>query len=279
VCGASRDLSFEGRAMVSKGRASRAIAWPRSSSLSRRRELPLEHEQVRRRELPDGTRRVAVAVTERLMTGPLQKRAVVVLALAALLVGACKVASPAASTGSTEPGPSLPGTLGHFDNGGFSFDYPATWRTLSGLYDEGFANEVDAVLGTGDWRTGCIQTTYPDGHGGGSCTGDTFVVSAGRIVVKVWRRVGGPADMCRADVGVNATLGPNAVLRTGSDSAPVWEIREPGGQFGWSYNVFIEAHTDGASGVAAAEAVIASFRWAAGRTNGGCYQMDTPSPS
>ena len=86
-------------------------------------------------------------------------------------------------------------------------------------------------------------------------------------------------DACRADVTANATLGPNAVLRTGSDSAPVWEIREPGGQFGWGYNVFIEAHTDGASGVAAAEAVVASFRWAAGRTNGSCYQMDTPSAS
>jgi hypothetical protein len=207
------------------------------------------------------------------------RRAIVGVAVVALVVGACTTASPGTSSGSAEPAPSLPGTPGHFDNGDFSFDYPASWRALSGPYDEGFANEVDVVLGTGVWRTGCTQTTYPDGHGGGSCTGDAFDVSGGRVVVKVWRRVGGPADECRADVSANATLGPNAVLRTGSDSAPVWEIREPGGQFGWGYNVFIEAHTDGASGVAAAEAVVASFRWAAGRTNGGCFQMDTPSSS
>ncbi len=196
-----------------------------------------------------------------------------------VLVGACAAGSPAASTGSAEPGAPLPGTPGHFDNGDFSFDYPATWRTLSGLYFEGLANEVDAVLWTGGWRTGCTQTMYPNGNGGGSCGGDSFDVSGGRIVVKVWRRVGGPADICGPDVAANATLGPNAVLRTGPDQAAVWEIREPGGQFGWSYNVFVEAHSEDASGLAAAEAVVASFRWAAGRTSGGCYQMDTSAPT
>ena len=201
------------------------------------------------------------------------RRAIAVMAVVALLAGACT------SSSGSMPAPNLPGTSGHFDNGDFSFDYPPTWKPLAGLYYEGMANEVDIVLGTGTWRTGCTQTTYPDGNGGGSCTGDAFDVSGGRVVAKVWRRVGGPVDECRADVSANATLGPNAVLRTGSDSAPIWEIREPGGQFGWGYNVFIEAHSDGSSSLASAEAVVASFRWAAGRTNGGCYQMDTPSPS
>lgn len=183
--------------------------------------------------------------------------------------------------GSIDPGnplASFPGTAGHFDNGDFSFDYPAGWNALAGLYPEGMANEVDAVLGTGGWQTGCRSTEYPDGNGGGSCTGDAFEVLGGRVVVKVWRRVGGPADICEVGAGANATLGPNPVLRTGPDSAAVWEIREPGGQFGWSYNVFIEAHSDGALGLAAAEKVVSSFRWAASRSNGGCFQMDTPSP-
>jgi hypothetical protein len=186
------------------------------------------------------------------------------------------------SGGSIDPGnslPSLPGTPGHFDNGDFSFDYPAGWQTLAGTYLEGMANEVDAVLGTGGWQTGCRWTEYPDGRGGGSCTGDAFEVSGGRVVVKVWRRVGGPADLCGAGAGANATLGPNPVLQTGSDSAAVWEIREPGGQFGWAYNVFIEAHFDSATGLAVGEKVVASFRWSASRTHGGCVPMDTPGAS
>jgi hypothetical protein len=173
----------------------------------------------------------------------------------------------------------LPGSPGHFDNGDFTFDYPDNWRTLSGLYDETIVNEVDAVLGTGDWRTGCFETEYPDGHGSISCTGDTFVVTGGRVVVKVWRRVGGPVDTCGVDIGANATLGSNAVLRTGSDSDPRWEIRNPGQNFGWAYNVFVEAHVDRPAGLAAAEALVASFRFAPGRPSVSCYQMDTSPPS
>jgi hypothetical protein len=204
------------------------------------------------------------------------------VAASVVMFAGCGGGSSAASSGSappTGPEPSLPGTPGHFDNGDFSFDYPSAWRALSGVYYETIVNEVDAVLGTGDWRSGCFQTMYPDGHGSASCTGDSFDVSGGRVVVKIWRRVGGPADFCGAAASANATLGPNAVLKTGSSSETTWEIREPGGQFGWSYNVFVEAHTDDAAGLAAAGALVASFRWAPGRTNGGCYQLDTPSPS
>jgi hypothetical protein len=206
-------------------------------------------------------------------------------ALAVALVGVIAyttlpLVSPGSGVGTTaSAGPSIPGTAGHFDNGDFSFDYPSAWQTLSGQYDETIVNEVDAVLGTGSWRSGCLETMYPDGHGNASCTGDSFDVSGGRVVVKVWRQVGGPVDLCGAAASANATLGPNAVLETRSGSGATWEIREPGGQFGWGYNVFVEAHTDDAAGLAAARALVASFRWAPSRTNGGCYQPDTPSPS
>ena len=215
------------------------------------------------------------------------------VAASVVMFAGCGGGSSAASRGSappTGPEPSLPGTPGHFDNGDFSFDYPSAWRTLSGVYDddlevlsgvydETIVNEVDAVLGTGGWRSGCFQTMYPDGHGSESCTGDSSDVSGGRIVVKIWRQVGGPVNLCGPAASANATLGPNAVLKTASSSETTWEIREPGGQFGWGYNVFVEAHTDDAAGLAAAEALVASFRWAPGRTNGGCYQLDTSPPS
>jgi hypothetical protein len=202
-------------------------------------------------------------------------KAIAVAALCMLAVAACGFG------GSIDPGnplPTLPGTLGHFDNGDFSFDYPAGWAILASEYPEGMAVQVDAVLGTGGWQTGCRSTAYPNGNGGGSCTGDSFDVSGGRVVVKVWRRVGGPVDVCGVGAGANATLGPNPVLRTGPDSAAVWEIREPGGQFGWGYNVFMEAHSESPAGLAAGEKVAASFRWSASRKNGGCAPMDAPSP-
>jgi hypothetical protein len=184
--------------------------------------------------------------------------------------------------GSINPGdplPTLSGNPGHFDNGDFTFDYPAGWDILASQYPEGMAVQVDAVLGTGSWQTGCRSTAYPSGGGGGSCTGDVVDVSGGRVVVKVWRRVGGPVDICGAGASSNATFGPNAVLRSGRDSAAAWEIREPGGQFGWGGNLFIEGHSDGAAGLTAAEKIVASFRWSPGHTNGGCVHMDTPEAS
>jgi hypothetical protein len=187
--------------------------------------------------------------------------------LCALVVAACGFGG---SVDPANPLPTLPGTPGHFDNGDFSFDYPAGWDILASQYPEGLAVEVDAVLGTGAWQTGCRSIADPSGGGGGSCTGDTFDVSGGRVVVKVWRRVGGPVDICGAGASRNATFEPNAVLRSGPDAAAVWEIREPGGQFGWGYNVLVEAHSDGAAGLAAGEKIVASFRWSASRTNGGC---------
>lgn len=164
-------------------------------------------------------------------------------------------------------GPSLPGTPGHFDNGTFSFDYPTNWRTLSGEYYEGMVNRVYAVLGTGDWKTGCYVTS-----GGGACTGDTVDVLSGRIVVKVYEREGGPANMCGANSVANATLGPNEVSMSADGSATTWEIRMPGADFGWANNVFVEVWAGGAQQVTQAEALVASFRWAANVSNAGnCY--------
>lgn len=172
--------------------------------------------------------------------------------------------------------PSLPGTAGHFDNGRFSFDYPAGWTVLAGDYYEAMAYEVVAVLGTGVFRSGCTWT-----DNGAGCTGDAVDVNGGRVVVKIYERVGGPAPTCQGDVQANATLGPNAVqLTTGQGSALQWEIRLPGYEFGWPNNIFVEAWTSGDLSIAQVEALVASFRWASSVSNAGnCAPLDTPAPT
>lgn len=155
-------------------------------------------------------------------------------------------------------GPSLPGTAGRFDNGQFSFYYPAGWAVLSGDYYETRAYDVVAVLGTGVFHSGCTWT-----DNGAGCTGDTVDVSGGRVVVKIFERVGGPAPMCGGGQA-NETLGPNAVQLTGQGSALLWEIRFPGYEFGWPNNIFVEAWTSGSELIAQVEALVASFRWASG---------------
>ena len=172
-------------------------------------------------------------------------------------------------------GPSLPGTTGHFDNGRFSFGYPSSWRVIAGDYYEAMAYETVAVLGTGEWRSGCYIT-----DNGGGCNGDTVDVSGGRVVVKIYERVGGPAPMCEGRTAANATLGPNAVSVTSADGATTWEIRMPGYEFSWPNNIFVEAWSDGQAGLSQAEALVASFRWDAGLPSaaGNCAQIDTPAP-
>jgi hypothetical protein len=199
-------------------------------------------------------------------------------ALAMIIVGAVAFAAwpkavPGGGGASPSAVPSIPGTPGHFDNGSFSFDYPASWRTLSDEYYEGMENQVFAVLGTGDWKTGCYFTSN-----GGGCTGDTVDVSGGRVVVKVYERGGGPVSTCGTSPA-NATLGPNAVSKSTDGSATTWEIRMPGGDFGWTNNVFVEAWAGGPQQMAQAEALVASFRWADGVSNpDNCFQNETPSP-
>jgi hypothetical protein len=169
--------------------------------------------------------------------------------------------------------PTLPGRAGHFDNGQFAFDYPAGWRVLAADYLEGMANETVAVLGTGVWRSGCYTT-----DNGGGCTGDIVDVSGGRVVVKIYERVGGPAPDCQAMTTANATLGPNAVSVTSADGATTWEIPLPGKEFGWPGNIFVEAWSDGQAGQSQAEALVASFGWASGAGAGMCVPADTPAP-
>jgi hypothetical protein len=207
------------------------------------------------------------------MTATPFRRPAVSIALVALLVGACAAVGPAASSGPTGPGPSLPGTPGHFDNGDFSFDYPAGWHALSGDYYEGIAVEVSAVLGSGVWHSGCVST-----GNGGSCTGDTTDVSGGRIVVKVWSIVTGPAPMCMGHTIANATVGPNAAEKTVLGGVTTWQIRRPGQEFGWGGNVNVQVWADGVPQQAAAEALVGSFRWARGDTNAAvkCPETDTP---
>lgn len=176
---------------------------------------------------------------------------------------------------SPTPAPTLPGTTGHFDNGQFSFDYPAGWRVLASDYPEGMAVQVDAVLGTGGWKSGCSVT-----DNGGSCTGDTVDVTGGRVVVRVWQRVGGPAPECMGNNQAAATFGPNAVSVYTYGSAVDWQIRYPGAEFGWTDNVDVAVWSDGPAGLAQAQALVASFRWDAGvgHVAGSCAQIDTPAP-
>jgi hypothetical protein len=190
------------------------------------------------------------------------------------------------TAGSAGPASTLPGTPGHFDNGQFSFDYPANWRTISGQQNEGYALSLYAVLGTGDWKNGCYFTS-----GGGGCTGDTVDVSGGRIVVKLFERVGGPVNECGAGIAANATLGPNAVSKLTDGSATTWEIRQPGADFRWVDNVFVQVWASGPQQVAQAEALVAGFHWTdsasragncspytgAGHFDNGTYSFDYPT--
>lgn len=170
--------------------------------------------------------------------------------------------------------PSLPGTAGHFDNGKFSFDYPADWRAIAGSFDEAMANHVTVVLGTGVWHSGCQVV-----DNGVTCTGDTADVSGGRVVVKIFERIGGPTAICNANDQANATLGPNAVSESTENGSTMWEIRRPGYEFGWPNNIFVQAWTDGDQALAQVEALVASFRWATGIGTGAGSMCPSPSPA
>lgn len=172
----------------------------------------------------------------------------------------------------------LPGTAGRFDNGRFSFDYPENWQAISGRFSEGMAFEVFGVMGTGSWHSGCRVE-----DNGGACTGDAVDVSGGRVVVKVFERVGGPAPTCENDVQANATLGPNAIRKTTDKGSTTWEIRFPGYEFGWPNDVFVQAWTDSPAAMVQVDSLVASFRWASGVSAGrdACASAapSTPTPT
>jgi hypothetical protein len=177
--------------------------------------------------------------------------------------------------GSPSPAPVLPGRAGHYDDGGFSFDYPATWRVFAKEYYEGMAFYTAAVIGTGDWHSGCRTV-----DNGGECTGDVVDVSGGRVVVKLYERVGGPANLCGQATAANATLGPNAVLKSQDGHTTTWEVRMPGAEFSWANNIQVIAWTSDDAGTAQVEALVASFRWASSVSNAGnCAPIETPMDS
>jgi hypothetical protein len=209
------------------------------------------------------------SIGRRLPIGLAASLAVVLLSVVAFSAWP-RAAGPAASASASPT--SWPG---HFDNGTFSFDYPTNWRTISGLYYETMVNKVDVVLGTGDWQTGCHSWSSGD-NGGEDCVGDQVDVSGGRIVVKVYQREGGPADLCGARRSPNATLSANAVLKTTEATTTTWEIRLPGGEFGWAGNVFVAAQTENAPELARVAALVESFRWAKGVSAGWCYPTASP---
>lgn len=189
--------------------------------------------------------------------------AVVLFATTALVVlprqgsvGSQGSLSPAQTAGAT-----LPGTPGHYSDGGLSFDYPPEWPVISGT-DNGAEGVmyVLAVVGNGSWSENC-----PSGSQGSSswmnCGADIVTVPSGGIVVKVYRWWGGPAVPCQGDTQANATFGPNAVRQTVNGDVTSWEIRAPGNEFGQPNNIFVEAHTSDAKQLARAQALVTSFRF------------------
>ena len=121
------------------------------------------------------------------------RRALTAMAIAACVATGCggpaptaTAPAPSASTAAAATAaPTLPGTPGHFDNGEFSFDYPADWPVRSAGYD--FQVEyVLAVLGDATWTgEGCRKGAA------GSCS-DSIVAAPGQVLVKVYRWWGGP---------------------------------------------------------------------------------------
>jgi hypothetical protein len=201
-----------------------------------------------------------------------------------------------ASSAPATPAPSLPGTPGHFDDGQFSFDYPADWPIVDVGDPARYADttrHIYAVLGMGTWDSGCsggegMPSLRPGEYvhspvvGWMVCAGETFRVAAGGVLVEVYRWYGGPAAECNGDQQANATFGNLAVRETENRTYTSWEIRDPGNEFGKPNNIFVEVRTSNPGHLAQAKALVASFRWAAGtESNSSCFptQLSSPAPS
>jgi hypothetical protein len=185
---------------------------------------------------------------------------------------------PSATAGrTTSPAPNLPGTAGHFDNGRFSFDYPTDWPVIaSDVEVSGGPFHVVVVLGDGSWEFGCRRASSGS-VSSTICHPDIVQVPAGGIVLKVFWRGSGPGPSCEGNTQANATLGSNAVDTWTSDAASSWEIRMPGGEFGWPNNPTFEVHTADPAQFARAEAVVASFRWNPGEVGYGSPCSPAPN--
>jgi len=194
----------------------------------------------------------------------LRRAGLVAFAVLMTLTGArCGSASPTAPI--IGPGvrlSSLPGTPGHFDNGEFSFDYPADWPVLAeGVSSPNRVEFIVAVLGTGTWSENCQSGTDSQGDWM-TCGPDNFDVPPGGVVVKLSWQSGGPAPWCASPAPTaNSSAGPNAVIESVNGDVTTWEFAQPGTQFFWPNNPIFEVHTADAAQLAKAEAMVASFRW------------------
>jgi hypothetical protein len=197
----------------------------------------------------------------------------VALVLAFLVVAACSPVPSGSPTPIATSVPSLPGTLGHFDDGEMTFDYPTDWPVLAARVPESCGViYVLAVLGLGSWNEGANQ---PQSDGAVLCGIDTVTVAPGGVVVRIYWRAGGPAPGCQGNTQANATFGPNAVQERVEGSVTSWEVRLPGGEFGMPNNPVFEVHTSDPALLAKARAMVASFRWSA---NAPSYVGLCPSP-
>jgi hypothetical protein len=221
--------------------------------------------------------------------------------LLTLLAGASCTASLTSTTPSSQassaqssPAPSLPGTPGHYDNGEFSFDYPAQWPVVDVGDPTPYADTtryIYAVLGMGTWDSGCSGGEGLPSLGPGDsvltpvvgwmvCAGERLRVAAGGILVEVYRWYGGPLPECNGDQQANAPFGDLAVRQTDHPTYTSWEIRHPGNEFAKPNNIFVEVRTSDPRHLAQAKAVVASFRWAAGtESQSSCYPTQLPSPA
>jgi hypothetical protein len=203
--------------------------------------------------------------------------ALLTIALCAMLATACDGAA-STPTGLATPIPTLPGTLGHFDNGQFSFDYPTDWPVLT-VY-QGLPNPtfwVVAVFGTGTWHENCQSGTDSQGDWM-TCGADVVTVPTGGIVVKIYWRTGGPAPMCASPAPTaNTTFGSTEVLKSVDGDVTSWEFRWPDGQFSWPNDPTFEAHTSDAAQLAKAEAMVASFKWGANAPSAGGQCSPAPA--
>jgi hypothetical protein len=193
--------------------------------------------------------------------------AVALAALVALTGAACGGAAASPSTSPTSL-PTLRGTPGHFDNGDFSFDYPAEWQVLAvDVREDCWLVRDMVVLGTGTWS---VATDRSLGGGAWQCGQGYVGLPAGGIVVKVYWRDHPPYCASPAPTA-NATVGPNEVIETVRGDVASWEIAEPGYPFDWPGNPIFAAYTSDLGQLAKAEATVASFRWTPGAIHGsGC---------
>jgi len=197
------------------------------------------------------------------------------LVVVVLLVAACSPGPAISPTPVRTSAESLPGTPGHFDDGEMSFDYPADWPVLAAGVPESCGNiYVLAVLGFGSWDAGANQ---PQSNGAMLCGIDTVTVQPGGVVVRIYRREGGPAPVCEGDTKANATFALNAVQEWVDGAVTSWEIRVPGGEFDMPNNPVFEVHTSDPALMAKARAIVASFGWSAGAPS--YVGLCSPSPA